>query len=116
MYINDSTIVKFATTIFHNGFRSELYDIYVYMYKWSNYIYYVIRNIKRLTNVEVYCDVDINLKPYTVEIHHFIYHFQYYKITKGKNEWRNTIVSSQQFGIFRKKSYNRIIYIILLEM
>lgn len=45
------------------------------------YIYIILLETKWLTNVEIRCDVDINLNSRNVEI--TLYHFQYYKITKA---------------------------------
>lgn len=44
-------------------------------------IYIILLQTKWLTNVEIRCDVDINLNSRNVEI--TLYHFQYYKITKA---------------------------------
>lgn len=52
---NSASFVTIFITIFSENVR-------------SNYMYYVIRNIKRLTNVEICCNVDINLNSHNVEI------------------------------------------------
>lgn len=71
-YCNDNSQRQFD--IFYNDFCSEFLNRMIELY--------ILLKTKRLTDVEICCDVDINLNSRNVEI--TLYHFQYYKITKAK--------------------------------
>lgn len=71
-YSNDNSQRQFD--IFYNDFCSEFLNRMIELY--------ILLKTKRLTDVEICCDVDINLNSRNVEI--TLYHFQYYKITKAR--------------------------------
>lgn len=71
-YCNDNSQRQFD--IFYNDFCSEFLNRMIELY--------ILLKTKRLTDVEICCDVDINLNSRNVEI--TLYHFQYYKITKAR--------------------------------
>lgn len=71
-YCNDNSQRQFD--IFYNDFCSEFLNRMIELY--------ILLKTKRLTDVEICCDVDINLNSRHVEI--TLYHFQYYKITKAR--------------------------------
>lgn len=71
-YCNDNSQRQFD--IFYNDFCSEFLNRMIELY--------ILLKTKRLTDVEICCDVDINLNSRNVEI--TLYHFQYYKITKTR--------------------------------
>lgn len=71
-YCNDNSQRQFD--IFYNDFCSEFLNHMIELY--------ILLKTKRLTDVEICCDVDINLNSRNVEI--TLYHFQYYKITKAR--------------------------------
>lgn len=71
-YCNDNSQRQFD--IFYNDFCSEFLNRMIELY--------ILLKTKRLTDVKICCDVDINLNSRNVEI--TLYHFQYYKITKAR--------------------------------
>lgn len=71
-YCNDNSQRQFD--IFYNDFCSEFLNRMIELY--------ILLKTKRLTDVEICCDVDINLNSRNVEI--TLYHFQYYKIIKAR--------------------------------
>lgn len=71
-YCNDNSQRQFD--IFYNDFCSEFLNRMIELY--------ILLKTKRLTDVEICCDVDINLNSRNVEI--TLYHFQYHKITKAR--------------------------------
>lgn len=71
-YCNDNSQRQFD--IFYDDFCSEFLNRMIELY--------ILLKTKRLTDVEICCDVDINLNSRNVEI--TLYHFQYYKITKAR--------------------------------
>lgn len=71
-YCNDNSQRQFD--IFYNDFCSEFLNRMIELY--------ILLKTKRLTDVEICCDVNINLNSRNVEI--TLYHFQYYKITKAR--------------------------------
>lgn len=71
-YCNDNSQRQFD--IFYNDFCSEFLNRMIELY--------ILLKTKRLTDVEICCDVDINLNSRNIEI--TLYHFQYYKITKAR--------------------------------
>lgn len=71
-YCNDNSQRQFD--IFYNDFCSEFLNRMIELY--------ILLKTKRLTDVEICCDVDINLNSRNVET--TLYHFQYYKITKAR--------------------------------
>lgn len=71
-YCNDNSQRQFD--IFYNDFCSEFLNRMIELY--------ILLKTERLTDVEICCDVDINLNSRNVEI--TLYHFQYYKITKAR--------------------------------
>lgn len=71
-YCNDNSQRQFD--IFYNDFCSEFLNRMIELY--------ILLKTKRLTDVEICCDVDINLNSRNIEI--TLYHFQYYKIIKAR--------------------------------